>query len=269
VPHQQRGHDYPINRQPFSAQVSGHALLREAPSLGFADTLSSAAYGLLEAQASASTTFAPGLQIEMDGAADAAFRDTWLVTPAATGGKPVGTPVSVLLTVAFSASIGTPLGSGEGNFGSDARLIVRVGSNIFCPICPPDLLLLDTSNVNQPFTEVQSLLIPTEVGGDISALVQLIAGADNIPDPVSGHGFTLVDAAQSAKIFLDAPTGVDLISGSGHDYSTPAAAIPEPSTLFLLAFSLAGLGGVAWRRKDERTKLALRKNSPAECKTQF
>jgi hypothetical protein len=106
-------------------------------------------------------------------------------------------------------------------------------------------LLLDTSNVIQPFTEVQSLLIPTEVGGTVSALVLLVAAADNIPDPLNGHGFTLVEAAQSGRIFLDAPSGVDLISGSGHDYSTPATAIPEPGALLLLAFSLVGLRAAA------------------------
>jgi|SRR6516165_495464 hypothetical protein len=97
-------------------------------------------------------------------------------------------------------------------------------------------------SISQPFTEVQSVQIPTVVGGGFRALVQLIAGTDSIADPVSGHGFTLVDAAQSGTVFLDAPPGVDLISGSAHDYSTPKAVTPEPGTLILLAFSLTGLG---------------------------
>jgi PEP-CTERM motif len=73
-----------------------------------------------------------------------------------------------------------------------------------------------------------------------------------------GTGATLVDASKSGDIFLDPPLGVVLISGSGHDYSTPAQScgVPgappcsasEPSSFLLLGSGVAGLASLRWRR---------------------
>jgi len=224
---------------------------------GSGDALAIADYGLLKAKSNALTATISNLGPEMEISASAIFRDSWLVTSSTL---PVGTHVTVPLTALLSASIllsgGTPTDS---CCITNAHLNVRTGSNIFCGTCPPDLLLNDTLDVGQPFTAIQTLMVPSEVGGSLTALVELDVQAINIPPAQSGTGATLVDASNSGTIFLNPPPGVVLISGSGHDYSTsapPPCGVPgappcsasEPSSFLLLSSGVAGLAGVTWRR---------------------
>jgi hypothetical protein len=224
---------------------------------GTGSAVAIADYGPLKAMANVLTTtiFANNLAMEISGYA--AFQDVWLVTSPTL---PVRTPVTVTLTALLSANILVSGGQAFDSSGTtNATLDVRLGSNIFCGICPPDILIRDTLDVG-PFLESETLMIPTEVGGSIVALAELNVQAINIPPifVVGGTGATLVDASKSGDIFLDPPPGVVLISGSGHDYATlaqscgvpgaPPCSASEPSSFLLLGSGVAGLAGVTWRR---------------------
>ena len=145
---------------------------------GTGSAVAIADYGPLKAMANVLTTtiFANNLAMEISGYA--AFQDVWLVTSPTL---PVRTPVTVTLTALLSANILVSGGQAFDSSGTtNATLDVRLGSNIFCGICPPDILIRDTLDVG-PFLESETLMIPTEVGGSISALAELNVQAINIP----------------------------------------------------------------------------------------
>jgi len=83
-----------------------------------------------------------------------------------------------------------------------------------------------------------------------SELLQSEAGVitDNMLKANSGSG--AVDAFNTAHTYFTVLTeGASLQSASGHDYSVPSQAVPEPGTLALIGLGFAGLA--ASRRRKQ------------------
>ena len=66
---------------------------------------------------------------------------------------------------------------------------------------------------------------------------------------------SVADYSHTLHIFIDVPDGYTFDTVSGHNYSSSnVGAVPEPSTWAMMILGFAGLGFMAYRRKN---KLAL------------
>lgn len=160
---------------------------------------------------------------------------------------PVGTPVTLHLDLAFNAAYTS---SGLTNFmpvGLNATLAANDGTHS---------AYLYTDGPTQPngvwgsLPDLVSATFATTVGADFSLDQRL--SVDGQVSYVDGYGQTLViDASHTARFYVDAPSGVQLISVTGHDYAS-ASPVPEPSGAALLPVGALVLG-ICVRRRAQRS----------------
>ena len=102
---------------------------------------------------------------------------------------------------------------------------------------------------NNPTDQMQSVLISTFIGAQLSMSVAMYAATEFQAQPTESDFSDIVGVAHP---YLDAVTDdVELESASGYDYSTPTTA-PEPTTLVLTLTGFFGVGALARARRRMR-----------------
>jgi len=182
----------------------------------------SASPGLLSAYASSQAGSGTNFNAFIDARATATFNDEGSVhsTSGATG--------TVVIPFTYQLTFSNSGGGGLGPSGSQ----LVVGN------------LLNTSTNGTYF-------LTLFVGQTIDFLANLDIAADaNQGTPVS-----VADYSHTLHIFIDVPDGYTFDTVSGHNYSSSnVGAVPEPSTWAMMILGFAGIGFMAYRRKN---KLAL------------
>lgn len=159
-------------------------------------------------------------------------RDYWVDSFTITSATlPAGTPVALQLGVQLSANLTT---SGFGQ----AYALAVIGTGLDAGW----ITGVDTRNVGAgAHSSVSSFM--TFVGAEVTFVGQLNSRA--WAESGEGVGSATTDAWAGFTVDLLTP-GASYRTASGHDYGTPAAAIPEPGSWALL---LGGIAGLAWRRR--------------------
>ncbi len=149
------------------------------------------------------------------------WRDTLTVT---SSSLPIGTPVSLLLTMSLDATLAASQRGGD----FDAAATFELGNSHLSIV----------ANHAGTFHQVQTLVFSTRVGAVLSPVGELQALGGETDSPGTSE-YKLVDASHTALFYIDVLTpGATYTTASGYTYFSST---PEAPTLVLLGSGLIGV----------------------------